>query len=86
MKLFYTFVDKVGLGYPYLIKGNQESLQPIINYLNTVEIFKEENDPFLLYYHNEDRGIYLCENEFEHLNQNSELLGVELEEEINCPV
>lgn len=78
MKLYYEVKDKAGLGYPYLIKGTEESLQPLVNYINTIEIYRQQDEPFPSEYHKIDLGIYLCEEEFIHLQQNQDLLGIEL--------
>ena len=77
MKISYTYIDN-GLGYPYLIEGSKEDLQPLINYLNTIQIYKQEDEPFLANYHDPDSGFYICTKEFINLQENQELLDIEL--------
>ena len=78
MKISYTYIDSNGLGYPYLIEGSKEDLQPLINYLNTIQIYKQEDEPFSANYLDTDSGFYICTKELINLQENQELLDIEL--------
>lgn len=80
MKLYYKRSNK-SVTYPYKVSGKEDSLKPIINYINTIKIYVKNVEPMNVSYNGEESGIFLCEEEMWNLQQNQELLGVELEEE-----